>query len=466
MQSATQQDQGSIHEIPYYVSNTDLHLIPEKNCAIDGKGVHLDSVLTDIDGQTRDANPDIGADEFTSVPITVTLGNDQAMCYPSFVTLDAGNPVVNYIWRKDSSTDTLATTQTLTVDTTGAYNVIVANGNCTAADTVNIFMHLVSSTTLDYTICNGDSLLAGGTYQKNTGIYFDTLHTFLGCDSIIVTNLTVHPAITGSQTLTLCAGESVTVGTNTYTATGIYTDVLTAVNGCDSTVTTNLTVNPAITGSQTLILCAGESVTVGTHTYDSTGIYNDTLTAINGCDSTVTTNLIINTLPNAGNSITDSICSYITQFDLFAALNGTPDSNGIWIDVNNTGALTAGIFNPSIPSAGQSYDFTYIVSGTPPCNDAQSTVTVFVDICDGINTINIENINIYPNPTKDLLNIITTGTKGDFSLSILNIDGREIFNEKVLNSHVKFDFRNYPKGIYFVKVQDGNTVKVERVVVL
>ncbi|MBK6833357.1 MAG: choice-of-anchor J domain-containing protein [Bacteroidetes bacterium] len=96
-----------------------------------------------------------------------------------------------------------------------------------------------------------------------------------------------------SQTLSLCAGQSVTVGTNTYTSTGTYTDVLTALNGCDSTVTTNLTVASAIVGSQTLSLCAGQSVTVGTNTYTSTGTYTDVLTALNGCDSTVTTNLTV-----------------------------------------------------------------------------------------------------------------------------------------------------------------------------
>ncbi|PJB15431.1 MAG: hypothetical protein CO118_03535, partial [Flavobacteriales bacterium CG_4_9_14_3_um_filter_32_8] len=47
--------------------------------------------------------------------------------------------------------------------------------------------------------------------------------------------VTVNNSTTGSQTFVECAGFSVTVGTNTYNATGIYTDVLTGSNGCDST---------------------------------------------------------------------------------------------------------------------------------------------------------------------------------------------------------------------------------------
>ena len=46
--------------------------------------------------------------------------------------------------------------------------------------------------------------------------------------------------------------QSITVGTSTYTTSGTYTDVLTAANGCDSTVTTTLIVNVATTSTSTV----------------------------------------------------------------------------------------------------------------------------------------------------------------------------------------------------------------------
>ena len=39
--------------------------------------------------------------------------------------------------------------------------------------------------------------------------------------------------------------------------------MLTASGGCDSTVTTYLTVNARLTSSQTVTLCAGQQLTVG-----------------------------------------------------------------------------------------------------------------------------------------------------------------------------------------------------------
>lgn len=184
--------------------------------------------------------------------------------------------------------------------------------------TVNVQSADTSSQTL--TLCAGDSIVIGSTFHSSTGTYMDTLTNQFGCDSVVTTNLTVDALITGSQTLSECDGFSITVGGNTYTSTGVYTDTLTAGNGCDSVVTTNLTVAAPITGSQTLVECPGFTITVGGNVYDTTGVYTDTLMAGNGCDSVVTTNLTVhpvNTVTQnvglcAGDSITVGTNTYST----------------------------------------------------------------------------------------------------------------------------------------------------------
>jgi len=131
------------------------------------------------------------------------------------------------------------------------------------------------------TLCAGQSITVGGTTHTTTGTYNDVLTAANGCDSTVTTNLTVLSAVSGSQTITLCAGHSVTVGTSTYTTSGTYTDILTAFNGCDSTVTTNLIVLAAITSNQTFTLCFGQSLTVGTTTHSTSGTFTDILTSSN-----------------------------------------------------------------------------------------------------------------------------------------------------------------------------------------
>ena len=78
---------------------------------------------------------------------------------------------------------------------------------------------------------------------------------------------------------------------------GTYTCTITDATGCSSTVTQTITGPPNITYSQTAAICGGETFMVGTHAHTTSGTYNDVLTAANGCDSTVTTVLTVTT-PN------------------------------------------------------------------------------------------------------------------------------------------------------------------------
>ena len=71
----------------------------------------------------------------------------------------------------------------------------------------------------------------------------------------------------------------------TYDSTGTYTNVYTDVNGCDSTVTLDLTINYTIINGYSYSMCNFDWDGV---TYDSTGTYTNIYTGSNGCDSTVT----------------------------------------------------------------------------------------------------------------------------------------------------------------------------------
>ncbi len=70
-------DANSISVAPAFTSSTDLHLTAA-NCGIDGRGVPVAGITTDIDAAVRNTGaPDIGADEFTG-----TLGTTLAVTVP------------------------------------------------------------------------------------------------------------------------------------------------------------------------------------------------------------------------------------------------------------------------------------------------------------------------------------------------------------------------------------------------
>ncbi|MBK6987453.1 MAG: hypothetical protein IPH33_03945 [Bacteroidetes bacterium] len=91
-----------------------------------------------------------------------------------------------------------------------------------------------------------------------TGVYTSHIANAAGCDSTITTNLTVIPNTNLTQTVSICDGATHTLPDGaTATVTGVYTSHITNAAGCDSTITTNLTVIPNTTSTQTLSICDG-----------------------------------------------------------------------------------------------------------------------------------------------------------------------------------------------------------------
>ncbi|MDB5228891.1 MAG: hypothetical protein JWN78_3084 [Bacteroidota bacterium] len=182
-----------------------------------------------------------------------------------------------------------------TYTTSGTFkDTLQTSKGCDSIVTTNLTVNPVKTTTQSPVICQGQSVTVGNHTYTTSGTFKDTLQTSKGCDSIITTNLTVNPAIATTQNPVVCQGQSVTVGNNIYTSSGTFKDTLQTSKGCDSVVTTNLTVNPAIATTQNPVICQGESVTVGNHIYTSSGTFKDTLQTSKGCDSIITTNLTVN----------------------------------------------------------------------------------------------------------------------------------------------------------------------------
>ena len=99
--------------------------------------------------------------------------------------------------------------------------------------------------------------------------------TVNGCDSIVTLNLTVNPTYNEVLNEAICMGENFLFEGNIYTDSGTYTNRLTTIEGCDSSITLNLTVNP--TYNEVLeVICNGDSY-IGTNVYTGSGTYPNRL---------------------------------------------------------------------------------------------------------------------------------------------------------------------------------------------
>ena len=173
-----------------------------------------------------------------------------------------------------------------------------------------------------YSLCDGESVTIAGNVYDTNGLYTDSLISSLGCDSVVYSNVVVSPHVSFLNNPTICNGETYLINGNIYDSSGVYIDSLQTTNGCDSVVTTTLTVLSISGGSgvNNQTICMGDYIMVGTNTYFASGTYFDTLMSSNGCDSVVTTNLNVLTANYA--NINGGILDTVNGPGDFSSYNG------------------------------------------------------------------------------------------------------------------------------------------------
>jgi len=181
--------------------------------------------------------------------------------------------------------------------TAGAYqDKLISTLGCDSIINSFISILMPSFTVQDLHLCFGDSILVGHKVYKRTGIFLDTLVNAVGCDSIIETSIRIFDAVPKTVfNLKICEGDSIVVGQNFYKESGFYIDTLLNVNGCDSIIETQLNVSPKIFIIEDSI-CMGDFFAIDTFLISETGIYSFDYINELGCDSTLLLNLVV--LPN------------------------------------------------------------------------------------------------------------------------------------------------------------------------
>ena len=80
---------------------------------------------------------------------------------------------------------------------------------------------------------------------NQSGLYYDTLQSIFGCDSILMLNLTINQSAIYFDSVSVC--NSYFWNGNTYNQSGNYTDTLQGVLGCDSIIVLDLNINSSST---------------------------------------------------------------------------------------------------------------------------------------------------------------------------------------------------------------------------
>lgn len=195
-----------------------------------------------------------------------------------------------------------------TLTTSGTYEyVFVGENGCDS--TATLVLEFVGSfeTNLEASICAGESYVFGNDTITASGDYSQLLSAQGGCDSLVILELTVLPFSQSSTEASICDGETYDFNGLALTTAGTYSFVLTGANGCDSTAVLNLSVLPLQNSALEASICANETYSFNGLALDSAGTYTAVLTSANGCDSTVV--LTLNVLPTTISALSATICA-------------------------------------------------------------------------------------------------------------------------------------------------------------
>ncbi|MFN8238067.1 MAG: gliding motility-associated C-terminal domain-containing protein [Chitinophagales bacterium] len=414
-------------------------------------------VTTICDGQSVT----IGGQTFTDAGIyTIRLQNSNGC--DSTIILDLRiKPVTTTDIEKVICQGEVVVIGSQTFSVTGTYTVTLTSSiDCDSIINLDLKVNPVSRTDLSFIVCNGEAIAIGDSVFTATGNYTVILENSLGCDSVITLDLTVNPTFEETVSRTICEGDSVTIGSQVFKDGGDYTVVLKSALQCDSTINLKLTVLPKSSVEINKSICAGESFTVGTQTFNESGDYTVVLQNASGCDSTVMLSLTVNPLP-----VIDAVADKAvvnTGEEVQLNVTTTEQLNFSWIPANV-------VSNASIqnPTATLTEPTMFIVTAINRNTSCSSKDSVFVEL----NELSCSKENIFiPNaftPNGDGINDVFIPRSlilKSMKLGIFNKWGNKVFETDDLTQSWDGNYKGQPAepgtyGYFFV----GECVQGEKI---
>ena len=313
-------------------------------------------------------------------------------------------------------------------------------------------------------ICQGDSIILGGSYQNTAGTYYDTLQAINGCDSVIATTLSISNFSASYSYIN--NGNGNYSFSNSSTGGYLFSDW----NFGDGT--TSSSTNPS-------------------HTFTTNGTY------------TVVLAIADSSILNGGSCIQYFIDTIIVsnapsplQCNAGFVLYPDPSSTNILIINNSTGSNLTYLWDFGDGNTSTLQNPTHTYSGAGPyhlcvtVDDGNGCVNIFCDsvtvngvafkgagftinvistpINTGINNSNsLIDITIQPNPTNGIFTINNlTNIAGDVQLKIFDISSRLILN-KIISTNkdkIEVDIASYNKGIYFMQLTTEKGTITKRII--
>ncbi len=317
----------------------------------------------------------------------------------------------------------------------------------TSAGDFDIFIHKMSqlcndTTRLTETKC--DSFRLNNQLFTTSGTYVQHFTNRASCDSAVILQLTVNNSTLTTRTETTC--DTFKLNGQTYTSSETYTQTFATSKGCDSSIVINLTINKSTPVTVKTEAACG-SYTLNNETYTANGTYFQNYTNAAGCDSIIKIVLTIKDVPSSsvtktGNTLTADLA---TSYQ--------------WINCSSKEAIPDATAQSFTPSSNGTYA---VVVTENDCSDTSDCIEItgFTGISQ---TTRSNNIQVYPNPANQIVNITSEYTLSDGNIKLLNLVGQIIEEKTKLNGNsFQLDISSYPAGVYVIELTTaGKTDRIK-----
>jgi hypothetical protein len=135
-----------------------------------------------------------------------------------------------------------------------------------------------------------DTVICGNVYDfrgrplTTSGIYHDTVKTYYGCDSIYELNLVLYPTYLYEDYIEQCEGDMFWFRNRLIDKPGVYYDSLFTQDGCDSIYKLVYNVAPTYMHERNDTICSNKVYRFRDMYLTSPGVYYDTVVTSSGCD--------------------------------------------------------------------------------------------------------------------------------------------------------------------------------------
>ena len=265
---------------------------PRTVCASELPIVWNGKTFTEAGTQTAELTASNGCDSIVTMVLTVNTPVNTATTAES---------CGSYTWTDGDGL-------TYTESGTHYYEHPDANG-CTQVDTLYLTIYTPTNTVITEAVCGSYTWTGGnGVTYTESGTYYYEHQDAHGCTQVDTLYLTINNPVNTVTTEESCGNYTWAANGLTYYASGEYTYSHQDANGCTQVDTLRLNI---LQGSSAVVantICASElPYEWNGVTFTAAGMQTATLTAVNGCDSIVTMVLTVNA-PPVNTAITATEC--------------------------------------------------------------------------------------------------------------------------------------------------------------